>query len=160
MAAVSGKLLPHKFADSPKADIANVTSPTYNQSMRCIMPSDQEESSPCCHMGPIHALFVCIIHIISLSYQDYTPCFKIGNCIWVCIHCRKLPNQHIHHRGSVRIQTKSIRDSIINLQQVLSHAVNFSNLPIWKGLADVLQPCSKQFRLELSTQSIDNCSND
>jgi hypothetical protein len=43
--------------------------------------------------------------------------FKIRNGVWVCIHCIKLANQHIHHRGSVSIQTKSIRDSIINLQQ-------------------------------------------
>jgi hypothetical protein len=53
----------------------------------------------------------------------YTYYFKIGNCIWVCIHCRKLAyHWHTHHRGSVSIQIMSIRDSNINLQQAVSHA--------------------------------------
>ncbi len=77
-------------------------------------------------------------------------------------HCRKLANWYIHHRGSVSIQTKSIRDSIINLQQALSHSFSFGtgNSPIQIGLADVLQPCSTQFRHELSIQSINSCCND
>ncbi len=131
--------------------------------MRCIMPSDQEEleHSCCCHMGPIQALLDCIIRFFSLLYHYYTYYFKIRNSVWVHIHCRKLANQHIHHRGSVTIQTKSIRDSIINLQQALSHAVSFRNRPIRIGISDIRQPCSTQSRLELSTQwSIDSLGND
>ena len=40
-----------------------------NKPMRGIMPSHQEEHSPFCLMGPIHALFFCIICIISLLYH-------------------------------------------------------------------------------------------
>ncbi len=40
--------------------------PTYNDSMICIMPLHQEESSPSCHMGPIHSLFFCILHYITI----------------------------------------------------------------------------------------------
>ncbi len=36
---------------------------------------------------------------------------------------------------------------------VRTHAVSFSNLPILIGLADVRQPCSTQFRLELHGSS-------
>ncbi len=123
------------------------------------MPSDQEVSSPCCHMVPMHAHLVCIIRIISLLYHYYTYYFKIRNGTGVLrIHStgRKLANQHIHHRGSVSIQTKSIRDSIINLQQALSHAVSFHNQQhiLIIGLADVRQPCCTQFRLELSTHPL------
>ena len=46
--------------------------PTYIDPMRCIMPSHQQESSPSCHMGPIHAFFFCIIRIISLLYPAWT----------------------------------------------------------------------------------------
>ena len=90
--------------------------------------------------------------IISLLYHYYTYYFKIRNGVWVRFHCIKLANQHIHHKGSVSIQTKSIRDSIINLQQAVSHAVSFRNRPIQIGLSDVRQPCRTQSRLELSTQ--------
>ncbi len=41
----------------------------YNESMRGIMPSHQEESSPCWQMGPIHAIFSCIIRIMSLLFR-------------------------------------------------------------------------------------------
>ncbi len=128
--------------------------------MRGIMPSDQDESSPCCHMGPIHALFFCIIRIISLLSHCSMYYFKIRNGIWVDIHCRKLSNQHICHRRSVSIQTMSIRDSIINLPQALSHGVSFRNRPIRIGLADVRQPRCTQFRFELITQSIYSRGND
>jgi hypothetical protein len=86
----------------------NICRPTYNDSMRCFMPSHQEENSPSCHMGPIHGLFFCIICIISLLFSiiPIISQFRIG--IWVRIHCRKLVNQHIHHGGSTRIQSKSI----------------------------------------------------
>jgi hypothetical protein len=127
---------------------------------------DPEGSSPCCHMGPICAFFVCIICIISLLYHYYTYYFQIGNGVWVCIHCRKLAKLPISTSTtgdqwlSVNIQTKSIRDSIINLQQAHSHAVSFLNRPIWIGLVVVCQSCLMQFRLELSTQSINSCCND
>jgi hypothetical protein len=103
-------------------------------------------------MGPIHALLDCIIRIILLLYHYYTYYFRIRNGVWVRIHCIKLANQHIYHRGLVSIQTKSIRDSIINLQQALLNAVSFRNRPTQIGLSDVRQPCRTQSRLELSTQ--------
>jgi hypothetical protein len=133
---------------------------TYNESIRGIMPSDQDESTPCCHMGPIHALFFCIIRIISLLTHYYTYYFKFENDLRVHIHCRKLSNQHIHHRGSVSIQIMLIRFSIINLQQALSHVVSFRNRTIRIGLADVRQPSSTRSRFELVTQSIDSRGND
>jgi hypothetical protein len=77
----------------------------------------------------------------------------------MCIHCRKLANWHIHHRGSVSTQTKSIRDSNIKLQQAVSHAVSCRHLPIGIGLADVRQPSRTQFRFELITQSIESHGN-
>ncbi len=133
--------------------------PTYNESSRGIimMPLNQEESSHCYHMGPILALFFWIIRIISLLFSIILIIAQNRNCILVCIHCRKLANWHIHHRGSVGIQTMSIRDSFINLQRATPHDVSFSNLPI--GIGHVRQPSSTQFRLELITQSIDSCCN-
>jgi hypothetical protein len=80
--------------------------------MRGIMPLHQEESSPCWHMGPIDAIAFCIIHIMSLLFHIILIISEIKNAIWVRIHCRKLANWHIHHWGSVSIQTKSIKDSI------------------------------------------------
>ncbi len=52
---------------------------------------------------------------------------KIRIGTWVCIHCRKLANQHIHHRESVSIQTKSIRYSTIKHQSVFPYYVSCSN---------------------------------
>ncbi len=74
------------------------------------------------------------------------------------IHYKKLADRHPphRHRGSVSIQTMSIRDSFINLQQALSHAVCICNRPIQIGLADVCQPSSTQFRFEIITRSIDS----
>ncbi len=92
-----------------------------------------------------------LYHYYSLLYLLFHK-FRIS--IWVRIHCRKLVNQHIHHGGSTRIQSKSIRDSIINLQRAVSHEVRFRNWPIGIGLADVRQPSRTQFRFELITQSI------
>jgi hypothetical protein len=123
------------------------------------MPLNQEESSLCCHMGPIHAVFSCIIRIISLLYHYYTYYFKIGNGVWVRIHCRKLANRHINHMGSVSIQTKSIRDSIIKHQSVFSHDVRCRSRPIRIGLADVRKPTRTQFRFELIIQLINGRCN-
>ncbi len=131
---------------------------TYS-SMRGGIPLDQDKSSPCYYMGPMHALFFCMKHIISLLYHYYTYYFKIWNCIWVRIHCRKIAHQHIHHRGSVSVQTQNIRDSNINLQQAVSHAVSCRDLSIGIGLAHVRQPARTQFWFELITQSIDSCGN-
>ncbi len=63
-------------------------------------------------MGPIDAIAFCIIHIMSLLFHIILIISEIKNAIWVRIHCRKLANWHIHHWGSVSIQTKSIKDSI------------------------------------------------
>jgi hypothetical protein len=123
--------------------------------MRCIMPSHQKESFPSCHMSPIHGLFFCIIRIMSLLFSIILIISKIGIGIWVLIHCRKLANWHIHHGGSASIQSKSIRDSILNLQRAVSHDIRLCNLPIGIGLADVHQPSLTQFRFELFTQCID-----
>ncbi len=131
--------------------------PTYKDSMRCIMPSHQEENFPSCHMGPIHGF--CIIRIISLLFAIILIISDIKIGKWVHIHCRKLANQHIRHRESASIQTKSIRDSIINLQRAVSYDFRFRNLPIGTGLADVLQPSCTQFRFELIPQSINTCGN-
>ncbi len=56
--------------------------PKYNESeaTRCIMPLDQDKSSPCCHMGPIIVLLFCIIQIISLLYHYYTHYFRNQKC--------------------------------------------------------------------------------
>jgi len=59
--------------------------PTYIDPMRCIMPSHQQESSPSCHMGPIHALFFCIILINSLLYPAWT-----GRSLFHRLHRRGL----------------------------------------------------------------------
>jgi hypothetical protein len=117
---------------------------------------NQEESSPCYHVGPIHALFFCIIRIASLLFNIISIISKIGDRIWVCFHCRKLANQHINHMGSVSIQTKSIRDSIIKHQSVFSHYVRCSSRPIRIGLADVRKPTRMQLRFELTTQLINS----
>jgi hypothetical protein len=81
--------------------------------MRGIMPSHQEESSPCWHMGPIHAISVCIIRIMSdnmsLLFHIMPITSEIKNAIWVRIHCRKLANRHIHHWRSVRIKQRVSR---------------------------------------------------
>jgi hypothetical protein len=49
------------------------------------------------------------------SFELFASCIisKLENAIWVRIHCRKLANWHIHHRGSVSlsIQAKSINSS-------------------------------------------------
>ncbi len=126
------------------------------------MPLHQEESSYCCHMGPMLALFFCIIRIISLLFGIILIIAQNRNSIWVCIHCRKPANLHIHYRGSVSIQNMSIRASFINLQRAVPHDVSFRNRPIGIGLADVSQPrlpSRTQFRLELITQSIDSRCN-
>jgi hypothetical protein len=113
------------------------------------MPSQQEESSPCWHMGPIHAIFFYIISIMSLLFHIILIISEIKNAIWVHIHCKKLANLHIHHWGSVSIQTKSIKDSISKSQSLLSHCGSWCNRPIRIGLADVREPFSTQYRLEL-----------
>ncbi len=75
------------------------------------------------------------------------------------IQCRKLANWLIHHGAFASIQSKSIRNSIINLQRAVSHDVRFRNRSIRIGLADVRQPSRRQFRFELITQSIDTRGN-
>ncbi len=65
----------------------------------------------------------------------------------------------IHHGGFESIQSKSIRNSIINLQRAVSNDVRFRNRPIGIGLADVRQPSRTQFRFEIITQSIDTRGN-
>jgi hypothetical protein len=77
----------------------------------------------------------------------------------VHIRCRKFANLHIQHRGSVSIQTMSIRDSFINVQRAVSHDVSCRNRSIGIGFADVRQLSSTQFRLDLITQSIDRRGN-
>ena len=70
----------------------------YIDPMRCIMPSHQQESSPSCHMGPIHALFFCIIRIISLLYPAWT-----GRSLVHRLHRRGLGTQVIRrHRHTSR----------------------------------------------------------
>jgi hypothetical protein len=72
--------------------------PTYIDPMRCIMPSHQQESSPSCHMGPIHALFFCIIRIISLLYPAWT-----GRSLVHRLHRRGLGTQVVRrHRHTSR----------------------------------------------------------
>ncbi len=95
----------HTAAGRPSLWRWNTTKLSWGASF--VMPLNQEESSPCqcgCHgdMGPNlnHALLVCIRRIISLLYHYYTYYFKIGNCIWVCIDCRKLANQPHWHSGT------------------------------------------------------------
>ena len=100
---------------------------TYNDSMRCITALHQEQSSASCHVGPIHSLSFGIIRINSLLFTIILIISKIRNSIWVRIHCRKLAKKHIHHRGSVSIQTNSIRDSTIKHQSVSSHDVRCRN---------------------------------
>jgi hypothetical protein len=102
----------------------------------------------------------CIIRIISLLYHIILIISSIQNSIWVRIHCWKLSNWHIHHRGSVSIQTQSSLDSSIDLQRAVSHDIRCLNRPIWIVLADVRQPTSTQFRFEPITQSIDTCGKD
>ncbi len=84
---------------------------------------------------------------------------KSKNVIWVHIHCRKLANWHIRDWGSVSIQTKSIKDSIIKHQGLFSHCGSWRNWPIRIGLADVREPSSRQFRLEPITQCINSHCN-
>ena len=126
------------------------------------MPLHQEESSCSSHMGSIHAFLLCIIRLKTLLFATILIIALIRNGIWVRIHCRKLANWHIHHRGSASIQTKSIRDLFINLHHAglpCSHDVSFRNRPIRIGLVDVRQPRSTQFMFELITQSIDTRGN-
>ena len=83
---------------------------------------------------------------------------KSKNAIWVRFHCRKLANRHKHHWLSVRIQNKSIKDSIIKHQGLFSHGGS-CNRPIGIGLADVHKPSSPQFRLEPIAQFINSPGN-
>ncbi len=92
----------------------------------------------------------------------YTHYFTIISLLYVLFQNQKLhlvayslhkTCQSAHPpQGLVSIQTRSIWDSIINLQQALSHAVIFRNRPIQIGLSPVRQPCSTQSMLEISTQ--------
>jgi len=50
------------------------------ESMRGIIPLHQEESSHCWHMGPIHAIFFCIICIMSILFQIIPIISKIKKC--------------------------------------------------------------------------------
>jgi hypothetical protein len=124
------------------------------------MPLHQEESSHCWRMGPIHAIFFCIIRIMLLLFHNIPIISGIKNAIWVHIHCRKLANQHIHHWRSVSIQTKSIKDSITKHQSLFSDGGIWRNRPIGIGLADVREPSSPLFRLEPITQCINSLGND
>jgi hypothetical protein len=81
----------------------------------------------------------CIIRIISLLYHIILIISSIQNSIWVRIHCWKLSNWHIHHRGSVSIQTQSSLDSSIDLQRAVSHDIRCRNRPVRIGLADASQ---------------------
>ncbi len=65
-----------------------------------------------------------------------------SGCIFIA---KKLANWHISLRGSVSIQTKSIRDSILKHQSVFPHDVRCSSRPIWIGLAEVRKPTRTQF---------------
>jgi hypothetical protein len=123
------------------------------------MPSHQEESSPCWHLGPTHAVFFCIIRIMSLLFHIILILSENKNAIWVRLHCRKLANRHIHRWGSVSIKTKSIKDSITKHQSLPSHGGSWRNGPIGINLADVREPSSTQFSLELITQCINSRGN-
>ncbi len=123
------------------------------------MPLHHEESRPCCHMGPIHTLFFVLYALYHYYFAIILIIAQNRNGIWLHIHCRKLANRHIHHRGSVSIQTMSIRDSFINVQRAVPHDVSCRNRSIGIGLADVRQLSRTQFRLELITQSIDGRGN-
>ncbi len=61
--------------------------PRYKKSMRSIMPSHQEESPACCHTGPIHALFVCIVCIITLLYHYYLLLYLLFHKSETAIGC-------------------------------------------------------------------------
>jgi hypothetical protein len=105
---------------------------TCNESMRGIMPLDQELSLL------LHWPYSCpflLYHTHYFTFIHYfTYYFKTGNGNLVCFKCRKHANRHTHQRGSVSIQTMCIRDSIINLQQALSHVVCFCNRLLWDDM--------------------------
>jgi hypothetical protein len=81
---------------------------------------------------------------------------KSKNASWVSTHCRKLANRHIHHWGSVSIQTKSIKDSVTKHQSLLSHCGGWCSRPIGIGLVDVRKPSSTRFSLEPITRCINS----
>ena len=111
--------------------------------------------------GSNHAIFFCIIRITSLLYHIILIISWVQNSFWVRIDCWKPSNWHIHHRGSVSIQTKGSLDSFIDLQRAVSNDDSRClNRPIGIVLADVRQPTSTQFRFEPITQSIDTCGKD
>jgi hypothetical protein len=71
--------------------------------MRGIMPSHQEGNSPCWHMGPIHAIFFCIIRIISLLFQIILIISEIKNAIWVKLGVYSLQKTCQSARSSLEI---------------------------------------------------------
>ena len=85
------------------------------------------------------------ITIISLLYVLFQKLETGSGCKFIV---KKLANRHIKHRGSVSIQTKSFRDSIIKHESVFPHDVRCRSRPIRIGLADVRKRTRTQFRFE------------
>ncbi len=105
-------------------------------------------------MGPILAIFFYTISIISLLLPFVLIISEIKNAILVHIrvHCRKLAN------------LQGISEHTNQEHQGLNHQApkwllpqSCSNCPIQKGLEDVCQPTSTQFRFEIITQCINSC---
>ncbi len=71
---------------------------------------------------------------------------------WVCIHCRKLANLHVHHWRSVSIQTKSIKDSITKQHTAPRELIAQRN-NLGGDLVFFLPLCRREKRLEIKAES-------
>ncbi len=105
----------------------------------------------CVQSMPFSFVLFALCHYFFILYLLFQKSKKV---IWVRIPCIKPANWHIHHWELVSIHTKSIHDSIIKHQGLLSHGGSWRNRPIGIGLTDVRERSRQQFRLEPIGQCI------
>ncbi len=99
-------------------------------------------------MGPINAIFFCIICIMSLLFHIIPIISKIKKCD-LGAYSLQINCQLAHPPLRVSEHThQSIKGSIIKHQGLFSHGGSWRNRPIGIGLADVREPSSPQFRLD------------
>jgi hypothetical protein len=99
-------------------------------------------------MGPIHGLLHYTHYVTIIFY--YTYYFIYWNWHLGVYSLQKIANWHIHHGGSASIQSKSIRNLIINLQRAVSHDIRLSNRAIGIGLTMYTSQALRNSGLNLS----------